>query len=139
MSPNTAPVVLETAGNPTLALTDIAYKIVAVILLTPLVGILFRVVLAVSGNTVLADADAVEGSANADFGYAGLIYHDGDAAYNNVTISDNTVTAAALSTAGSADTDIDVGLFYVSGEATFDLPPGASKTPLLIPAGPTMS
>jgi glycerophosphoryl diester phosphodiesterase len=41
----------------TLALTDIAYKIVAFIVLTPLVGILFRVLLAVSGKTVLADQD----------------------------------------------------------------------------------
>ena len=40
-----------------LAVTDIAYKIIALILLTPLVGILFRVLLAVSGKTVLADQD----------------------------------------------------------------------------------
>ncbi len=41
----------------TLAMTDIAYKIVAFVVLTPLVGILFRVLLAVSGKTVLADQD----------------------------------------------------------------------------------
>jgi glycerophosphoryl diester phosphodiesterase len=40
-----------------LALTDIAYKMVAWIVLTPLVGLLFRVWLSVSGNTVLADQD----------------------------------------------------------------------------------
>ncbi len=40
-----------------LALTDIVYKIVAFVLLTPLVGILFRLLLAFAGNTVLADQD----------------------------------------------------------------------------------
>jgi len=40
-----------------LALTDIVYKIIAFIVLTPLVGLLFRVALAVSGNEVLADQD----------------------------------------------------------------------------------
>jgi glycerophosphoryl diester phosphodiesterase len=40
-----------------LALTDIAYKIVAFVVLTPLVGILFRVLIAVSGRSVLADQD----------------------------------------------------------------------------------
>jgi glycerophosphoryl diester phosphodiesterase len=40
-----------------LALTDIAYKIIAFIVLTPLVGILFRVLVAVSGKSVLADQD----------------------------------------------------------------------------------
>ncbi len=40
-----------------LALTDALYKVAAFILLTPLVGILFRVLLAVSGTTVLADQD----------------------------------------------------------------------------------
>jgi glycerophosphoryl diester phosphodiesterase len=40
-----------------LALTDIAAKIAAFVLLTPLVTILFRAVLAMSGRTVLADQD----------------------------------------------------------------------------------
>lgn len=40
-----------------LALTDIAYKIIALIVLTPLVGILFRTLLAMSGRSVLADQD----------------------------------------------------------------------------------
>jgi glycerophosphoryl diester phosphodiesterase len=40
-----------------LALTDLAYKLVALIVLTPLVGILFRVLVAVSGRSVLADQD----------------------------------------------------------------------------------
>ena len=40
-----------------LALTDLVYKLAAFVLLTPLVGILFRVLLAGSGNTVLADQD----------------------------------------------------------------------------------
>jgi glycerophosphoryl diester phosphodiesterase len=40
-----------------LALTDILYKIAAFILLTPLVGILFRALLALSGGTLLADQD----------------------------------------------------------------------------------
>jgi glycerophosphoryl diester phosphodiesterase len=40
-----------------LVLTDIAYKMVAWIVLTPLVGLLFRVWLSVSGNKVLADQD----------------------------------------------------------------------------------
>jgi glycerophosphoryl diester phosphodiesterase len=40
-----------------LALTDIAYKIIAFIVLTPLVGILFRILLAMSGKSVLADQD----------------------------------------------------------------------------------
>ena len=40
-----------------LALTDIIYKIVAFALLTPLVGILFRVSLALSGETLLTDRD----------------------------------------------------------------------------------
>ncbi len=40
-----------------LVLTDIAYKIVAFVLLTPLVGILFRVLIAFSGKSVLADED----------------------------------------------------------------------------------
>jgi glycerophosphoryl diester phosphodiesterase len=41
----------------TLALTDIAYKVITFILLTPLVGFLFRALLAVSGKSVLADQD----------------------------------------------------------------------------------
>jgi len=40
-----------------LAVTDIAYKIIAFILLTPLVAILFRVLVAASGSAVLADQD----------------------------------------------------------------------------------
>ncbi|MFV2067412.1 MAG: glycerophosphodiester phosphodiesterase family protein [Pirellulales bacterium] len=40
-----------------LALTDIAYKLFAFIVLTPLVGSLFRTVLALSGKTVVADQD----------------------------------------------------------------------------------
>lgn len=40
-----------------LALTDIAYKIVAWMVLTPLVGVLFRTWLSVAGKTVLADQD----------------------------------------------------------------------------------
>jgi glycerophosphoryl diester phosphodiesterase len=40
-----------------LALTDIAYKILAWMVLTPLVGLLFRTLLGASGKTVLADQD----------------------------------------------------------------------------------
>jgi len=40
-----------------LALTDIAYKIIAFIALAPLVGILFRILLSMSGKSVLADQD----------------------------------------------------------------------------------
>ena len=40
-----------------LALTDLAWKLTAFVLLTPLVAILFRAVLALSGRTVLADQD----------------------------------------------------------------------------------
>ncbi|MEA1951986.1 MAG: glycerophosphodiester phosphodiesterase, partial [Planctomycetota bacterium] len=40
-----------------LALTDIAYKIIAFVTLTPLVGILFRVLVSISGKSVLADQD----------------------------------------------------------------------------------
>jgi len=40
-----------------LILTDIAYKIIAFVLLTPLVAILFRAFIAVSGSQVLADQD----------------------------------------------------------------------------------
>ncbi len=40
-----------------LALTDVAYKIIALIVLTPLVGILFRVLVATSGKSILADQD----------------------------------------------------------------------------------
>ena len=41
----------------TLALTDVTAKIGALVLLTPMVAILFRVLLAMSGRTVLADQD----------------------------------------------------------------------------------
>jgi len=41
----------------TLALTDVAAKAIAFVLLTPLLAILFRAVLAMSGRTVLADQD----------------------------------------------------------------------------------
>ncbi len=40
-----------------LFLTDVLYKILAVVLLTPLVSLLFGVIFALSGNTVLADQD----------------------------------------------------------------------------------
>ena len=40
-----------------LALTDISYKIIAFIVLTPLVGLLLRTLLAASGQAVLADQD----------------------------------------------------------------------------------
>jgi len=40
-----------------LVLTDVAYKIIAFIVLAPLVGILFRVLVAFSGKSVLADQD----------------------------------------------------------------------------------
>ena len=40
-----------------LALTDVIYKIIAFVLLTPLVGILFRVSLALSRETLLTDRD----------------------------------------------------------------------------------
>ena len=40
-----------------LAMTDIAYKVIAFIVLVPSVGVLFRVVLATSGRSVLADQD----------------------------------------------------------------------------------
>ena len=40
-----------------LVLTDLAYKAIAFILLTPLVGVLFRVSVATSGKSVLADQD----------------------------------------------------------------------------------
>jgi len=40
-----------------LAITDIVYKLIAFVVLTPLVGILFRVFLAISGRSVLADQD----------------------------------------------------------------------------------
>lgn len=59
---NTRSLIDTTAGDlrlswKTLALTDIVYKIIALVVLTPLVGLLFRVVLAVSGNEILADQD----------------------------------------------------------------------------------
>ncbi len=40
-----------------LALTDIAYKIIAFIVLAPIVGSLFRTLVAISGETVLTDQD----------------------------------------------------------------------------------
>jgi glycerophosphoryl diester phosphodiesterase len=40
-----------------LALTDLVYKVITIILLAPLVGFLFRVMLALSGHEVLADQD----------------------------------------------------------------------------------
>ena len=40
-----------------LVLTDIAYKMIAFIVLTPLVGVLFRVLVAASGRSVLTDQD----------------------------------------------------------------------------------
>lgn len=40
-----------------LVLTDILFKIIAFVLLTPLVGLLFRLFVAISGRTVLADVD----------------------------------------------------------------------------------
>jgi len=38
-------------------MTDIALKAIAFIILTPLLGILFRTLLAFSGNTVVSDFD----------------------------------------------------------------------------------
>lgn len=43
-----------------LVLTDLAYKALAIILLLPLVGVLFRSLLALSGKTVLADFDLLD-------------------------------------------------------------------------------
>jgi glycerophosphoryl diester phosphodiesterase len=40
-----------------LALTDIAYKVIAIVVLTPLAGVMFRVMVAASGKSVLADQD----------------------------------------------------------------------------------
>jgi glycerophosphoryl diester phosphodiesterase len=40
-----------------LALTDIAYKLIAFVILAPLVGILFRVIVAALGKSILADQD----------------------------------------------------------------------------------
>ena len=40
-----------------LALTDIAYKIIAFMVLTPLIGIPFRIILSLSGRSILADED----------------------------------------------------------------------------------
>lgn len=42
-----------------LFLTDIAYKIIAFVLLTPLIAILFQTFIGLSGNTVLADQDVL--------------------------------------------------------------------------------
>ena len=41
----------------TLAITDIAYKIIAFVILTTIVGIAFRIMLSISGRTILADED----------------------------------------------------------------------------------
>lgn len=43
-----------------LALTDIAYKVLAFIVLTPIVGILFRLLVEMSGRKVIADEDIVQ-------------------------------------------------------------------------------
>ncbi|HEY3395299.1 MAG TPA: glycerophosphodiester phosphodiesterase [Lacipirellulaceae bacterium] len=40
-----------------LVLTDLAYKLIAFVVLTPAIGILFRVLIAASGNAVLTDQD----------------------------------------------------------------------------------
>ncbi len=40
-----------------LFLTDVVYKVIAFVLLTPLVSVLFRLMLSASGNTVLTDQD----------------------------------------------------------------------------------
>ena len=45
------------SGWKQLMLTDLVYKLVAFVVLTPLVGVLFRVLLAAAGKTVLADQD----------------------------------------------------------------------------------
>jgi glycerophosphoryl diester phosphodiesterase len=42
-----------------LFLTDVFYKVIAFVLLTPLVAVLFRVFISMSGNTVLADQDVL--------------------------------------------------------------------------------
>jgi len=42
-----------------LVLTDIAYKVIAFIVLTPIVGILFRAFLARSGKTIISDQDVL--------------------------------------------------------------------------------
>jgi len=44
-------------GWKSLVLTDITYKIIAFVILTPLAGLFFRAFLSVSGNRVLADQD----------------------------------------------------------------------------------
>ncbi len=43
-----------------LCVTDILYKVIAFVLLTPLVGLLYRVLLGLSGRTVLADEDILQ-------------------------------------------------------------------------------
>ncbi len=40
-----------------LVLTDLAYKLIAFVVLTPAIGILFRVLIAASGNAILTDQD----------------------------------------------------------------------------------
>ena len=43
-----------------LALTDIAYKVLAFIVLTPLTGLLLHILIALSGRTVVADEDIIQ-------------------------------------------------------------------------------
>ncbi len=43
-----------------LALTDIAYKVLAFVILTPVLGLLFQVLVSLSGRTVVADEDIVQ-------------------------------------------------------------------------------
>ena len=40
-----------------LVLTDITYKLIALVVLIPAMGIVFRVLIAASGNAILADQD----------------------------------------------------------------------------------
>ncbi len=47
---------LRSTWKPLVA-TDLVFKVVAFVLLTPLVSLLFRLFLAISGRTILADAD----------------------------------------------------------------------------------
>jgi glycerophosphoryl diester phosphodiesterase len=43
-----------------LALTDIAFKLITIVVLTPLVGVLFRTLIALSGRAVLSDTDLLK-------------------------------------------------------------------------------
>ena len=47
-----------------LVLTDIAYKLIAFVVLTPAIGILFRVLIAASGNSILTDQDILSSSSD---------------------------------------------------------------------------